>query len=101
MELLKEELQQLPRLYAQEGKGDETIIYLKLFTPDANWTWYITEYDPEERVFFGLVDGLEKEWGYVSLDELQAVRGPLGLEVERDINFTPTSLKELKKQGLV
>jgi hypothetical protein len=34
-------------------------------------------------VFFGYVQGIEAEWGMVSLSELQSIRGALGLPVER------------------
>lgn len=96
MKLLTKELEaKLPPLYANDGKGDEAIALVKFFTPDSSWTWYATEYDPKERVFFGLVDGLEKELGYFSLDELESVKGPLGLRIERDIYFEPTRIKEL------
>lgn len=96
MKLLTKELEaKLPPLYSQDGKGDEALALVKFFTPDSSWSWYATEYDPQERVFFGLVDGLEKEFGYFSLDELESVKGPLGLRIERDIYFEPTRIKEL------
>jgi hypothetical protein len=62
----------------------------KLFTPDANATWLLTELDPEEPdIAFGLCDlGLgHPELGYVSLTEIASVRGKLGLPVERDLFF--------------
>ena len=96
MKLLTKELEaKLPPLYSQDGKGDEALALVKFFTPDSSWTWYATEYDPVERMFFGLVDGLEKELGYFSLDELESIKGPLGLSIERDIYFEPTRIKEL------
>jgi hypothetical protein len=63
---------------------------VKLFTPDANATWLLTECDPDEPDrLFGLCDvGLGcPELGYVSLEELTNLRGPLGLPVERDLHF--------------
>lgn len=63
---------------------------VKLFTPDANATWLISEVDPDDPDrLFGLCDlGLgSPEFGYVSLSELQAVRGRLGLPIERDLHF--------------
>ena len=86
----------IPLLYATEEQKDP-IAYVKLFTPDSNWTWYITEYSKEENLCFGLVVGHETELGYFSIDELQAVRGPLGLKIERDLHFTPERLSVLKK----
>ena len=91
MELLTAELRaQLPRLYAQEHDSDP-IVYAKFFTPWTSWTWYITEGSPEDDdfIFFCYVIGQEREWGYSSLNELQSVRGPGGLTIERDLYFTP------------
>ena len=66
---------------------------VKLFTPDAQATWLITELDPDSNgLAFGLADlGLgEPELGYISLQELAELRGPLGLPVEQDLHFAPT-----------
>jgi hypothetical protein len=63
---------------------------VKLFTPDANATWLISEVDPDDSDrLFGLCDlGLgSPELGYVSLSELKTIRGPLGLAIERDRHF--------------
>ena len=81
----------LPRLYATEEEADP-IARVKFFTPDSSWTWYVTEYDPKERLCFGLVVGHARELGYFSLDELESVRGPLGLPIERDLSWEPVPL---------
>ena len=63
---------------------------VKLFTPDANATWLISEIDPHDRdQAFVLADlGLGfPEMGWVSIRELESVRGHLGLPVERDLWF--------------
>jgi Protein of unknown function (DUF2958) len=63
---------------------------VNLFTPDANPTWLINEFDPNnpDRLF-GLCDfGLGfRELGCVSLAELSSVNGQPGLRVERDLHF--------------
>ena len=61
---------------------------VKLFTPDAQCTWLLTELGNDD-IAFGLCDlGLGcPELGYVSLAELSPVRGKLGLPVERDRHF--------------
>lgn len=64
---------------------------VKLFTPDANATWLISECDPDDPDrLFGLCDlGLGfPELGWVDLNELRTVRGKLGLSIERDVSFT-------------
>ena len=97
MKLLTEEIKKkLPKLYEQDGKGYNAIAYVKFFTPDSNWSWYVTEFDGEDTCF-GLVDGFDQELGYFSLSELQNVTGPLGLKIERDLYFKPMKLKELMK----
>jgi hypothetical protein len=95
MKLMTEEIAAvLPPLGSQDGLGYDAVAQVKLFTPDANWTWLVTEYDPDQRLFFGLVLGMEQELGYFSLDELEAVRGLLGLPVERDLHFVPRPLRD-------
>lgn len=50
------------------------------------YTWYATEYNEAEKLFYGLVNGHEKELGYFSLKELEELY-VRGLRVERDIYF--------------
>lgn len=97
MKLLPQEIaDRLPRLYSQEEQGDAAIAQVKFFTPWTNWTWYASEYDPTERIFFGVVVGHERELGYFSLDELEAIRGPGGLTIERDLHWMAKPLKECR-----
>ena len=94
MKLLTKEIEKkLPALQSTEGQYYEAVAQVKFFTPDANWTWYGVEYDPDEQLFYGLVDGFEKELGYFSLAELLQVRGALGLPIERDMYFDPQPIK--------
>ncbi len=72
------------------GTADELdfLPVVKLFTPDANCTWLLTELDPEDPdIAFGLCDlGLGfPELGTVRISELESIRGPLGLPIERDL----------------
>ena len=75
-----------------EDDGLNPLPVVKLFTPDAGATWLLTEIDPDDHDHaFGLCDlGLGfPELGWVSLAEIPAVRGGLGLPVERDLHFAP------------
>lgn len=84
------------RAQAERDNPDSSIDFypvVKLFTPDAGCTWLLTEIDPDDSDrAFGLCDlGMgSPELGYVSLAELSAVRGGLGLPVERDLHFRPS-----------
>lgn len=83
-------LSDIPDLYETEGNNNP-LCYVKLFTPDSHWTWYIIEFSKNDRnTCYGYVQGLESELGYFTLSELESVHGPLGLNVERDINFQAT-----------
>ena len=79
---------------ARMKAGEDTIDHVpvvKLFTPDAGATWLLTEIAPDLPDFaFGLCDlGLGyPELGSVSMSEIKALRGKLGLPVERDLHFT-------------
>ena len=61
---------------------------VKLFTPDAQCTWLLTELGNDD-IAFGLCDlGLgTPEIGFVCMSEIRELRGPLGLLVERDLHF--------------
>ena len=78
---------------AASGRDFDPPPVVKLFTPDAQATWLLTELDPAcEWRAFGLCDlgcGMP-ELGFVDLRELSEVRGPLGLSVERDLHFVAT-----------
>ena len=103
MKLLTKELKEkLPALYAQENEKDPMVV-CKFFLPMTPWTWYATEGEPVldesgkevDFRFFGLVDGHDRELGYFLLGELEEVRGPMGLPIERDLHFKPQTLEEI------
>lgn len=97
MKLLPDDIRQtLPPRYSQEHEKDP-LVRVKFFTPWTNWTWYAIEFDGDD-LFFGLVDGFELELGYFSLTELESVRGPAGLAIERDLYFTPKPLSHFMKR---
>ena len=83
--------------------GDEILIKVKFFATGSSWTWYAMDYDPEQRIFFGLVDGLEVELGDFSLDELASLVYPDGFmeghpRVERDLYWKPITLAKLRER---
>jgi len=96
MKLLTKEIEkQLPKLYETDGKKDK-MVYAKFFSPIGSWTWYAIEYDAEEKMFYGVVDGDFFEFGYFSLDELETTKLPFGMKVERDKFFEPKLLSEIQ-----
>lgn len=78
-----------PALYATEEVA-EPVAQAHLFSCASGWDWYVTELDPETGEAFGLVRGLEVEWGYFSIREMEALNRSRGFEViERDPAFVP------------
>ena len=98
MKLLTDELRaRLPPLYSQEAEADP-MVAANFFLPGTGWTWYVTEGQEQEGdfLFFGFVVGLESEFGYFLLSELESARSPLGgLPVERDLAFTAGRLTDV------
>lgn len=84
--LTKEILKALPGIGSMsEMKSEDVKVPLKLFNPCGSQSWFITEYNPETREAFGYVTGMETdELGYINMDELEALRLPFGLTIERD-----------------
>ena len=107
MKLLTHEIRKkLPPIHGQEHLGDEAIIHCKFFTPDSGWTWWVLEGGPvldddgdeTDFEFFGLVEGFEQEYGYFVLSELESIKGPMGLNIERDKWWKPQPVKNVKKE---
>lgn len=85
----------IPKLYETEEQNDP-ISFVKLFLD--GWTWYITEISIDGDIAFGyVISPFESELGYFSLNEIQSIKGSLGIGVERDLSFKPTKLSQIKK----
>ena len=93
----KEILSKLPHIYESVATTDP-ICYVKFFTPDSNFTWYVIELSKDDlNTCYGYVKGLEDELGYFTLSELKGTRGALGLGVELDTAYKAMKLSEVKK----
>ena len=68
--------------------------------PYANWTWYVTEWNPRTGECFGLVDGFEMELGYFDLTEMAeaTVRGIVPA-IERDLYWEPKTIGEIRSES--
>ena len=98
MELLTKEIierfKKYP-LYSQDGKGEDSVVLVKYFNPCGAGTWLITEAEQQEDgnwLLFGYCHIFEWEWGYVLLSELQNLKLPFGLTIERDL-YIPNGAK--------
>src|SRR5437762_1899501 len=101
MKLLTRELEKRFAQIGSQENVEDPIVIAKFFDPTGSGTWLVTEYEPEDRVFFGYVSifrDANDEWGDFSLDELEAVKGPLGLGIERDLYWTEKPMSEAKRE---
>lgn len=91
MKLMTKELENKFRKYplgSQDGKGMDAVVVAKFFNPVGAGTWLITEGEQQEDgdwLLFGYCCIACWEWGYVSLRELQELKLPFGLGIERDL----------------
>ena len=77
-------------MYSTDGNPIKDVL-VKFFNPCGIGTWYVFEAEKNESTndweFFGLVDLHDKELGYFTLNELQSIKLPFGLSIERDLYF--------------
>ncbi|HFE0954678.1 TPA: DEAD/DEAH box helicase family protein [Streptococcus agalactiae] len=95
-----EMLEKVPELYAQEdvALADKQVHAAYIIPFRSNWTWYMTEYDRESGDAFGLVLGLEPEWGYFNLEELKELNAQRLILEDFPKTFRELKDSELKKQ---
>ena len=100
MLLRKVDRKNLPPLYAQDGKGDEAMVWVKFFSIVSSHIMYATEFDGQDR-FFGLTAGagIYSELGYFSLSEMESIKGMGGMPgIERDMYWSPRTLGEVRAE---
>ena len=91
MELLTK---QLEKRFAKVGSQElvrDPVIVAKFFKPGGSGTWYATEFDPIDKMFFGYLSifgDLNDEWGYFSLNELESYVNSFDIGIERDLYWT-------------
>ena len=99
MKLLTKEITE--KALEQYDKGsdlDEQMIVAKFFNPVGSWTWYLMNLANDKDYAWGIVDGDAVEMGSFSVKELQDVKLPFGLGIERDLYFEPVKASELWKE---
>jgi len=103
MKLLTEEIierfKKYP-LYSQDGKGMDSVVLVKYFNPCGSGTWIITEAEEQEDgdyLLFGYCHINCWEWGFLLLSELQDLKLPFGLTIERDLHMP----KDAKVKDLI
>ncbi len=111
MNLMTKELEEAFEKYPL-GSQDELLgqakVIAKFFNPMGVGTWFITEAEKQEDgdyEMFGychLGDDELAEFGYVMLSELEAIKGPWGMGIERDLYLSKdcTLIEALKQTSI-
>lgn len=75
--------------FADAGRGHDPVPVVKFFLPVGAATWIATELYDDDDTLFGLADlGFGcPELGVFSLAEIESIRLPFGLGIERDLSF--------------
>lgn len=102
MKLMTTELTKRFKEVGDQSELESPIVIAKFFDPCGAATWYAIEYNPETNICFGYVTGLAfDEWGTFSISELESIKRPFGISIERDIHFKEISFKELLNKNRI
>jgi hypothetical protein len=88
MKLITKTLEERFEKIGDQSQSIDPIFIAKFFNPCGSATWYATEYDKQTNICFGYVTGMDfDEWGTFSIEELESLKLPYGLKIERDLYF--------------
>lgn len=110
MKLLTEELENIFEKYpigSQDGLRGNAKVIAKFFNPVGAGTWLITEAEKLENGDYDMYgychlgDDEMAEFGYIRLSELQELKLPFGMTVERDMYMSKdiNILDAMKQNG--
>lgn len=96
MKLITTELTNRFKEVGDQSESENPIFVAKFFDPCGSGTWYASDYNSETNICYGYVTGLAyDEWGTFSIDELESIKRPFGISIERDIHFNEISYDQL------
>lgn len=100
---LEKKLEKFP-LYSQDGKGLDAKVLAKYFSPLSSHIWYVLEgtklnnNDYEFYTYCSTGDRTMSEYGYTTLSQLEEIKFPYGMGIERDMYSKMKSLGEMLKE---
>ena len=101
MELLTKELREKFKKQGRVEDGEDPMVICKFFNPTGRGTWYAIEYNEQDKIFYGYVSIFgdhNDEFGDFTLEELESLKLPMGLGIERDLYWESRKLSVLKKE---
>ena len=98
MKLMTKEIKDKATKQYEQGSDMDQMVVAKYFDAMGGWKWFLMNMDKDEDYCWGIVKGHEVEMGSFSIKELQSVKLPLGMGIERDRYFEPMPASELWKE---
>ena len=95
MKLMTKAIQEQAEKQYDEGSDMEQNVVAKYFDPMGSWKWFLMNKKKDDSYCWGIVKGFEVEMGSFSIDELESIKLPLGMKIERDLYFEPMKAKDV------
>ena len=100
--LTKALLKKLPNIGDNEKNNKEHIAHVKLFGGSC-WSWFISEFNPDTKMCFGFVEGLENELGFnkdtkTNLTVTYSEGDNYGVTYSKFVPFLVKAVQELSAQ---
>ena len=98
MKLLTKKIKEQATKQYDKGSDMEQMVVAKFFNPMGDWTWYLMNLSKDGDYAWGIVKGPEVEMGSFSMKELESIKLPFGLKIERDLMFEPMKASDVWEQ---
>ena len=98
MKLMTKEIKEKAQKQFDEGSDMEQMVVAKYFDAMGDWKWFLMNMKKDEDYCWGIVKGFEVEMGSFSMKELEELKLPFGMGIERDICFEPMKASEVWEQ---
>ena len=95
MKLITDKIAEQAEKQYDEGSDMEQKVVAKYFDPMGSWKWFLMNKKKDDSYCWGIVKGFEVEMGSFSIDELESIKLPFGLGIERDTLFEPMKAKDV------
>ena len=95
MKLMTKAIQEQAEKQYDLGSDMEQMVVAKFFDAMGSWKWFLMNKDKDDDYCWGIVKGFEVEMGSFSIDELESIKLPFGLGIERDTLFEPMKAKDV------
>ena len=98
MKLMTKAIREQAEKQYDEGSDMEQNVVAKYFDPMGDWKWFLMNKKKDDSYCWAIVKGHEVEMGSFSIDELESIKLPFGLGIERDTLFEPMKAKDVWEQ---